>query len=161
MASDYGLRGVYVPLVTPFTEDDRVDLQALESLAASVLDAGARGMVALATTGEPTSLTTEERDATVGVIARVCGDRGGELIVGAGTYDTRTTIARHEALAEVPGVGGSLAVVPYYVRPSEEAIVRHFQAVAERSPVPVLLYNIPYRTGRGLGAAALPEITAT
>src|SRR3954467_5748463 len=129
MASDYRPRGVYVPLVTPLGEGDRVDLQALESLAAAVLEAGARGIVALATTGEPTSLTTEERDETVATIARVCADRGGELIVGAGTYDTRTTIARHEALAEVPGVRASLAVVPYYVRPPEVAIVRHFQVV--------------------------------
>ena len=83
------------------------------------------------------------------------------LVVGAGTNDTRTTIQRHEALADVPGVAASLAVVPYYVRPSEAAIVRHFQAVAERSPVPLIVYNIPYRTGRGLGADALLELAAT
>jgi 4-hydroxy-tetrahydrodipicolinate synthase len=161
MGSDYRPSGVYVPLVTPFTEDDRVDLAAVEALAAMVLEAGARGVIALATTGEPTSLTTEERDEVVATIARVCADRGGELIVGAGTNDTRTTIARHEALAELPGVRASLAVVPYYVRPSEEGIVRHFQLVAERSPVPLLLYNIPYRTGRGLGARSLLELAAT
>jgi 4-hydroxy-tetrahydrodipicolinate synthase len=79
-------------------------------------------------------------------------------VVGAGTNDTRTTIARHEALADVPGVAASLAVVPYYVRPSEPAVVAHFRVVAERSPVPVVLYNIPYRTGRGLGAASLLEL---
>jgi 4-hydroxy-tetrahydrodipicolinate synthase len=83
------------------------------------------------------------------------------LIVGAGTNDTRTTILRHEALAAVAGVAASLAVVPYYVRPSETAIVRHFQAVAARSPVPLIAYNIPYRTGRGLGAVALLELAAT
>ena len=83
------------------------------------------------------------------------------LVVGAGTNDTRTTIQRHEALAEVAGVAASLAVVPYYVRPSEAAIVRHFQAVAARSPVPLIAYNIPYRTGRGLGADALLELAAT
>jgi 4-hydroxy-tetrahydrodipicolinate synthase len=82
-------------------------------------------------------------------------------MVGAGTNDTRTTIARHEALAEVEGVTASLAVVPYYVRPSEAGIVEHFQAVAARSPVPIVVYNIPYRTGRGLGAAALLELAGT
>src|SRR3954451_9307982 len=123
MASDYRPGGAYVPLVTPFTEDDRVDLAAVEALATAVLDAGARGVIALATTGEPTSLTTEERDAVVACIGGVCADRGGELIVGAGTDDTRTTIARHAALAGVEGVRASLAVVPYYVRPSEVAIV--------------------------------------
>jgi 4-hydroxy-tetrahydrodipicolinate synthase len=152
---------VYVPLVTPFTEGDAVDLGALERLGRELLDAGARGLIALATTGEPTSLTEAERDQAVECVARVCADRGAELIVGAGTYDTRTTLARHEALANVPGVSASLAVVPYYVRPTEAAIVRHFQVVAERSPVPVLVYNIPYRTGRGLGAPALLELAAT
>jgi 4-hydroxy-tetrahydrodipicolinate synthase len=161
MASDFRPRGVLVPLVTPFTEGDAVDLAALETLAGEVLAEGAAGLVALATTGEPTSLTGAERDAVVATVARVCGDRGATLVVGAGTYDTRTTIARHEALAEVPGVAASLAVVPYYVRPSEAAIVEHFRVVAERSPVPVLIYNIPYRTGRGLGAAALLELAAT
>jgi 4-hydroxy-tetrahydrodipicolinate synthase len=161
MGSDLRLRGVYVPLVTPFTEDDAVDLGALEALARGVLDAGAAGVVALATTGEPTSLTEAERAATVDVCARVCGERGATLIVGAGTNDTRATIARHEALAGVPGVRASLAVVPYYVRPSEAAIVRHFQVVAERSPVPIVIYNIPYRTGRGLGPGALLELAAT
>jgi 4-hydroxy-tetrahydrodipicolinate synthase len=161
MASDLRPTGVFVPLITPFNEDDRVDLGALERLAAEVIEAGARGVVALATTGEATSLDSGERDAVVAACARVCADRAADLIVGAGTNDTRTTIARHEALASVPGVRASLAVVPYYVRPSEAAIVRHFQVVAERSPVPLLVYNIPYRTGRGLGAAALLELAAT
>jgi 4-hydroxy-tetrahydrodipicolinate synthase len=79
---------------------------------------------------------------------------------GAGTNDTRTTIARHEELAEVPGVVASLAVVPYYVRPSGAWIVAHFIEVAERSPVPLVIYNVPYRTGRGLGATSLLEIAA-
>src|SRR3954451_7945786 len=160
MASEFRPRGVFVPLVTPFTEDDRVDLDALERLAAAVLDEGAAGVVALATTGEPTSLTGAERDAVVASCAAVCAGKQATLIVGAGTYDTRTTIERHEALAEVPGAAASLAVVPYYVRPSEQAIVRHFELVAERSPVPVVIYNIPYRTGRGLGADALLELAA-
>src|SRR4051794_17045113 len=130
MASDYRPRGVYVPLVTPFTEDDRVDLGTVGALAAEVLDAGARGVIALATTGEPTSLTTEERDAVVERIGAVCADRGGELIVGAGTNDTRTTIARHAALAEAEGVGASLAGGPYYVRPSQAGVGRDFQGGA-------------------------------
>ncbi|HET6509302.1 MAG TPA: dihydrodipicolinate synthase family protein [Baekduia sp.] len=162
MPSAYRPSGLYVPVVTPFDADDRVDVGALENLAAHALDAGAKGVVALSTTGEPTSLDDAERAATVAALARVCADRGAELIVGAGTNDTRTTIARHEALGDLDhDVHASLAVVPYYVRPSEAGIVAHFQAVAERSPVPVVLYNIPYRTGRGLGAAALLELAAT
>jgi 4-hydroxy-tetrahydrodipicolinate synthase len=149
--------GLHVPLVTPFDERGAVDLAALERLAEEVLDGGADGLVALATTAEASSLDEREHDAVLAVCARVAVDRGAALIVGAGTNDTRTTIARHAAL----GVTASLAVVPYYVRPSEAAIVAHFQAVAARSPVPVVLYNIPYRTGRGLGAPALLELAGT
>jgi 4-hydroxy-tetrahydrodipicolinate synthase len=155
------LSGTYVPVVTPFDERGAVALDALERLVADCLAAGAAGVVALATTGEPSSLDDAERAAVLGACSRVCTDLGGQLIVGAGTNDTRTTIARHEALADVPGVTASLAVTPYYVRPSEAAVVAHLQLVAERSPVPVVAYNVPYRTGRGLGAAALLDLAAT
>src|SRR3954453_17114971 len=126
MASDLMPRGLFPPLITPFTEDDRPDLEALERLTAAVIDEGAAGIVALATTGEATSLTSEERDAVVATCAAVCADKNATLIVGAGTNDTRTTIERHEALAQTPEAKASLAVVPYYVRPTEQAIVRHF-----------------------------------
>lgn len=161
MASDLRPAGVFVPMVTPFAADGSVDLDCLEQLTAGVVGEGAAGVVALATTGEPHMLDEEERVAVVDVIARVCAATGATLVVGAGTNDTRTTVVRHEALAGVPGVRASLAVVPYYVRPSEAAVVRHFQVVAERSPVPLIVYNIPYRTGRGLGAPALLELAAT
>jgi 4-hydroxy-tetrahydrodipicolinate synthase len=161
VVAELHLRGVYVPLVTPFDRHDRVDLQALERLADDVLAAGAAGVVVLATTGEPSSLDDAERDAVVAACSRVCADRGAGLVVGAGTNDTRTTLARHEALADVPGVTASLAVVPYYVRPTEAAVVAHFQLVASRSPVPLITYNVPYRTGQGLAAASLLELAAT
>src|SRR5690348_1588176 len=161
MASELRPAGVFVPMVTPFAADGRVDLRCLEELTAGVIRDGAAGVVALATTGEPHMLDEAERADVVEVIAGVCEATGAVLVVGAGTNDTRTTIERHEALAAVPGVAASLAVVPYYVRPSEAGIVAHFQAVAERSPVPLVVYNIPYRTGRGLGAPALLELAET
>ena len=146
--------------MTPIDEAGRVDVACVERLAAESLDAGAAGIVALGTTGEASPLDDAERRDVVAACARVCGDKGARLIVGAGTNDTRTTIARHEELAEFPGVAASLAVVPYYVRPSEAGVVAHFTAVAERSPVPLVLYNVPYRTGRGLGATSLLELAA-
>jgi 4-hydroxy-tetrahydrodipicolinate synthase len=154
------LEGVFVPLITPFDEAGRVDAACLERLAAEALDAGAAGIVALGTTGEASALDDAERAQVVAACARVCGDKGAQLIVGAGTNDTRTTITRHERLGDVPGVVASLAVVPYYVRPSEAGIVAHFAAVAERSPVPLVLYNVPYRTGRGLRVDSLLELAA-
>src|SRR3954452_957573 len=142
MPSPYHPSGLLAPVVTPFAADGAIDLDALERLGGELLDGGATGLIALSTTGEPTALDAAERDAVVASCARVCADRGADLIVGAGTNDTRTTIERHEALGDVAGVRASLAVVPYYVRPSESAIVAHFQAVAERSPVPLVAYNV-------------------
>jgi 4-hydroxy-tetrahydrodipicolinate synthase len=150
-----------VPVITPFDHDCGIDEGALERHADAVLAAGAAGIVALATTGEATALDDEERLRVISVCAAVAHARDATFIVGAGTYNTRETVARHEALAEVPGVDASLAVVPYYVRPSEAAIVKHFQFVAERSPVPLIVYNIPYRTARGLGSTALLELAHT
>jgi hypothetical protein len=95
------LRGLYPPLVTPFDADGRVDLDALEALAAELIEEGADGLVALGSTAEPFALSDGESAAVVETIARVCVDRDAQLIVGAGTVDTRATIARHEALAEV------------------------------------------------------------
>jgi 4-hydroxy-tetrahydrodipicolinate synthase len=161
VAAAFAPRRLLVPLVTPFDGDGHVDGAALERLADDALSSGAEGLVALGTTGEPTSLDDAERALVVAICARVCGDHQAALVVAAGTNDTRTTIARHEALVDVPGARASLAVVPYYVRPSEPAIVAHFQAVAARSPVPLIVYNIPYRTGRGLGSAALLELAHT
>lgn len=161
MVAPLRLRGVHVPLVTPFGPDGRVAVDALERLADDALTAGAAGLVTLATTGEPTSLDERERSAVVAGCARVCADRGAALLVGAGTNDTRTTIERHEAPADVPGVTAALTVVPYYVRPTEAAVVAHLELVAARSPVPLVVYNVPYRTGRGLGADALLQLAGT
>jgi 4-hydroxy-tetrahydrodipicolinate synthase len=149
------LRGVYVPLITPFAADGSVALDAVESLTNEYLDAGAAGIVALGTTGETAALTAAERLAVIATCSRVCAARSAALIVGVGTNNTASTVAAVESLAGVPAVVGALVVVPYYVRPSIEGIVAHFRAVADASPVPVILYNIPYRTGRGLDAEAI------
>ena len=161
MVSAFRPQRVLVPVITPFDEAGRVAEDALERHVDEVLAAGAAGIVVLATTGEASSLDEREREAAVGICAGVCAAREAVLVVGAGTIDTRETIVLHEALADVPGVHASLAVVPYYVRPSESAIAAHFQAVAERSPVPLIVYNIPYRTGRGLGSGSLLELAGT
>jgi 4-hydroxy-tetrahydrodipicolinate synthase len=154
------IAGLYPPLITPYDPRGAVDLEALERLAGELIDGGATGLVALGSTGEPFALTDAEAAAVVDTVARVCANAGAQLIVGAGTADTRTTIERHEALAGVPGVTASLAVVPYYVRPAEHAVVAHFDAVAAASPVPVIAYDIPPRTGVKLSAGALLAIAA-
>ncbi|HUV11894.1 MAG TPA: dihydrodipicolinate synthase family protein, partial [Acidimicrobiia bacterium] len=158
MGSSMTLRGVYVPLVTPFAADGRVALDAVDRLAHEYLAAGAAGLVPLGTTGESPALDVAEQRAVVDVCAAVAAERGAQLIVGAGTNSTRTTIAAVERFADVPGLSAVLCVVPYYVRPSQAGIVAHYRAIAEQSPVPVIAYNIPYRTGRALEADALLEV---
>ena len=85
------LRGLYVPLITPFTDDGELATEALEKLAHAVIDAGAAGIVALGTTGEHATLTAAERHAVLDIAARVCRERGAALIAGAGSNDTAAT----------------------------------------------------------------------
>ena len=118
------------------------------------------GIVALGTTGEASSLDADEKHAVIDAIMRACSAAGTRVIVGTGSNNTDGTIRATAALADTPGVVGALVVVPYYVRPSVEGIVAHFQAVAAASPVPVIAYNVPTRTGRDLGAAGLLELAA-
>lgn len=159
-ATDPDLRGLWVPLVTPFAPDGAVDLDALDRLARRVLAEGATGLVALGTTGEPAVLDGDEPRVVIEHCAAICAELGRPLVVGAGTNSTRSTIAAVERLASVPAVVAALVVVPYYTRPSCDGVVEHFRAVAAASPVPLVAYNVPYRTGRGLGATDLLRIAA-
>jgi 4-hydroxy-tetrahydrodipicolinate synthase len=152
------LEGVYVPLITPFAPGGSVALDAVEQLCRDYLDAGCAGIVALGTTGESSALDAAEQRAVIDACARVCDDRSAQLVVGAGSNSTAKTIAAVEALAGTPALAATLIVVPYYVRPSEAGIVAHYQAVATASPVPVVIYNIPIRTGRNLGPAGMLEL---
>jgi 4-hydroxy-tetrahydrodipicolinate synthase len=161
VAGELDLRGVWLPLITPFASDGSVDVGAIERLCTEYLDAGVAGILALGTTGEPTSLDESEKHAVVDTCARVCAARGAPLIIGTGTNSTSTTIAATLAVAHVPALVAVLVVVPYYVRPSEAGIIEHFKTVAAASPVPIVIYNIPYRTGRLLGSAALLELAST
>jgi 4-hydroxy-tetrahydrodipicolinate synthase len=158
MTADVNLHGLWVPLVTPFDASDRVDLEAMQRLCHDSLRAGARGIVALATTGESTALDAEEKRAVVDACSEVCEQLGAPLIVGTGTNNTRSTVDATVALTDAPAVIAALVVVPYYVRPSDEGVLAHYRAVAQASRVPLVAYNIPYRTGKGLDAKALLEL---
>lgn len=150
------LSGLYVPLITPFNAADEIDTVALESLAHSVLDDGAAGIVALGTTAEVSTLTIDERRRVVDICAAVCEDHGAALIVGAGSNDTGGSVG---ALAGMdPRASAALTVVPYYSRPSEDGVVEHFRRLASASPVPLIVYHVPYRTGRPLSADTLVRL---
>jgi len=157
---DLTLAGLYVPLVTPFTAGGELAPDALEGLAHAVLDDGAAGIVALGTTGEPATLTAEERRSVLDVCARVCRERTATLIVGAGSNDTRASAEALAELATWPEISAALTVVPYYTRPSEEGVVAHFTTLAAGSPVPLIIYNIPYRTGQVVGWRSLRRLAS-
>jgi len=161
MVNDLDLRGVWVPLITPFDARGAVDVGAIERLCHEFSSAGVSGIVALGTTGEATALDADEKQAVIAAVVRACTAARTRVIVGTGSNNTEATIRATAALAETSGVVGALVVVPYYVRPSTSGIVAHFRAVAAASPVPVIVYNIPSRTGRDVGARGLLELAQT
>jgi len=151
------LCGVWVPIVTPFSSEGALDTTGLRQLADHILAEGATGLVALGTTGEPATLSGAERVEVVGICSSASDQAGAPLIVGAGTNSTAGTIHEINRLSAAGNAAAALVVVPYYTRPSEQAVVEHFHVVADASPIPIVIYNIPYRTGRGLGVEALLE----
>ena len=161
MASDVNLRGVYVAAVTPFAAEGKVAVDALGGLVQDYLAAGASGIVALGTTAEAAALTAAEKRSVIDVCSAACADHGAQLIVGAGGNNTASSVEAVKELAGTPALAAVLSVVPYYVRPSEAGIVEHFRHVAAASPAPLVVYNIPYRTGRGLGARSILELAGT
>jgi len=152
------LAGLFVPLITPFTATDDIAETALERLAHRVLDDGATGLVALGTTAETATLTDHERAAVLRVCASVCRERAALLIVGAGTNDTARSAADLAALRSHSEVHAALTLVPYYSRPGEAGVLAHFQALAGSSPVPLIIYNILYRTGQVVSWSSLRQL---
>ncbi|MFE9688965.1 dihydrodipicolinate synthase family protein [Micromonospora sp. NPDC005806] len=144
------LTGLYVPLITPFDERGAVARDALAALAHEVLDAGAAGLVALGTTAEPHALADAERRTVVELIAEACRDRRAGLLVGAHTDDALRALGSD--------VTAALCLVPPFLRPGEEAVLAHFARLAEASPVPLVAYHVPYRTGQELSAGALRRL---
>ncbi|MFE7414627.1 dihydrodipicolinate synthase family protein [Streptomyces laurentii] len=155
MAQDFFPYGIHVPLVTPFAPDGRLDLDALAGLAHTALDDGAVGLVALGTTGETAALDPDERRAVVDTCARVCRERDAQLVVGAGHGATAAAARDLAALARVPEIRAALVAVPAFVRPARDGVIAHFTRLAADSPVPLIVYHIPYRTGLPVDAATL------
>jgi len=154
------LNGLYVPLITPFTASGELASGALEGLAHQVLGDGAAGLVTLGTTGEPATLTEAERHRVLDICSGVCRERSATLIAGAGSNDTAASARDLAGLSAWPEVSAALTVVPYYTRPSEAGVVAHFTALAAESPVPLVIYNIPQRTGQAVGWRALQRLAA-
>lgn len=147
------LRGTGVALVTPFDQSGEVDYPALKNLIHSVLDNGCEYVVTLGTTGETPVLTKEEKIRIIEFTYETVGGKA-PVVVGVGGNDTRALIKDLQSLP-LQQATAVLSASPYYNKPSQEGIFQHYKALAAVSPKPVLLYNVPGRTGRGMTTATV------
>lgn len=144
------LKGMGVALITPFKEDESVDYDALSRLVDYQLQNGTDYLVVLGTTAETPTLTESEKKSILElVISRVNGQI--PIILGEGGNNTHA-IADKLKKADYTGVDGILSVVPYYNKPSQEGIYQHYKTISEASPLPIILYNVPGRTGVNMTA---------
>jgi 4-hydroxy-tetrahydrodipicolinate synthase len=162
MADTHTFGRLLTAMVTPFTDDLEVDYKQAQKLARAMLDTGSDGVIVSATTGEAPTLTHDEKLSLFRAIKEAVGSDG-QVLAGTSVYSTRDSVALSKE-AQAAGVDGLLLVVPYYNRPTQEGIYRHFEAIASAVDIPGVLYNIPSRTGRNMEpetvirTAALPNI---
>lgn len=140
--------GCATALVSPFTPDGALDEAALRRLIAMQADAGIDALVLLGTTGEPCTLTMAERERVI-VIGLEAARGAMPVIVGTGANDTRRAI-EYAKQARALGAQGQLCVTPYYNKATQEGLARHFLAIADSCDLPMILYNVPARTGMSL-----------
>jgi 4-hydroxy-tetrahydrodipicolinate synthase len=134
---------VLTAIVTPFSADGSVNVEKFRELAQHLVDHGSDGLVVAGTTGESPTLSDDEKLELFAAALDAVGDRA-SVVAGTGTYDTRHS-AHLTARAHELGVDGFLVVTPYYSKPPQRAIVRHFEEIASRTDKPVVVYNIPSR----------------
>lgn len=150
--------GVGTALITPFTKKGTLDETAVRKLAARQVEAGVHFLVPCGTTGEAPTLSSEERRKVVEIVVDEADGRA-MVLAGAGGYDTRDVI-KSIAELEKTGAHGILSVTPYYNKPTQEGLYQHFKAIAERTKLPIVLYNVPGRTGCNIEPATLARLAA-
>jgi 4-hydroxy-tetrahydrodipicolinate synthase len=150
---NYFLKGTGVALVTPFNGSGSIDYESLTTLLEHVIAGGVEYLVAMGTTGESVALSKQEKKAVLNHIIEVNAGRL-PLVVGIGGNNTASIIEDIRA-TNFENISAILSVSPYYNKPSQEGIFQHYKVIAEESPVPVILYNVPGRTGSNI----LPETT--
>lgn len=151
----FELSGAWTALITPF-RDGRIDEPALRSLVEVNIVGGVSGLVACGTTAETPTLSAEESQRVIEIVIAQAAGRV-PVMVGAGTNNTESTLARTRE-AQAAGASAALIVMPYYNRPTQEGLYQHIRYVAERCDLPIVLYNVPGRTGSDLQAATVARL---
>ncbi|MFO7617681.1 MAG: 4-hydroxy-tetrahydrodipicolinate synthase [Bacteroidales bacterium] len=159
-------RGTGVALVTPFRANGSIDFPALKRVVEHIVSGGADFLVALGTTAETPTLSSDEKKSVVETILEVNGGRL-PVVLGVGGNDTAALLRQLSVLPDA-GIDAILSVAPYYNKPNQAGLFRHFEAVAGQSPLPVIIYNVPSRTGSNISAETtlklafeFPNIIAT
>jgi 4-hydroxy-tetrahydrodipicolinate synthase len=143
-------------MVTPFDESGEIDEAALAGLVAHLLDTGHETLVVNGTTGESATTSDDEKTRVVRLVAGLAGENA-KVIAGIGSADTRHTVHLAEQAAAA-GADGLLVVTPYYSRPAQAGLVAHFEAVADATDLPVVLYDIPARTATAISTETLTRL---
>ena len=138
-------KGLGIALVTPFTADGEVDYKAIQRLVEYQIQNGADFLCILATTGETPCLSAEEKNNIKNLVVEISRGRL-PILMGCGGNNTRAVVVELKT-SDWTGIDGVLSVCPYYNKPSQEGLYQHFKTIAEASPLPVVLYNVPGRTG--------------
>jgi 4-hydroxy-tetrahydrodipicolinate synthase len=158
-------RGLGVAMVTPFNIDGSIDYAGLEKLTNHLIDGGVNYLVVMGTTGENPTIDTIEQQEILQKIKEVNAGRL-PIVFGIGGNNTAAVVDRLKS-ENLVGVDGILSVSPYYNKPSQDGIYQHFKAISDATPLPVIMYNVPGRTGSTVSVettlriAALPNIVAT
>ena len=149
-------KGTGIALITPFKQDQSVDTESLIRIVNHVIDNGADFLVALGTTSEAPTLNAEEKKLVVDTILKTNANRL-PVLLGMGGNNTQAVVEAVKA-QDFTGIQGILSVVPYYNKPNQRGMRAHFEAIADASPVPVVVYNVPGRVGVNLQAATCVEL---
>jgi 4-hydroxy-tetrahydrodipicolinate synthase len=147
--------GTFTALVTPFRNGE-VDVEALEGMVEFQIQHGVSGLVPCGTTGETPAMSEAEDRVVVGTVVRIANGRV-PIIAGTGSNSTDMAI-KYTKMAQEVGADGSLQIAPYYNKPTQEGLYRHFAAIAESTELPLVLYNIPGRTGVTISAETMARL---
>ena len=145
-------------IITPFNKEGKVDYPGLKELTEHLINTGSNGFVIGGTTGETATMTHDEKIELYTKFAQIIAGRV-PVIAGTGSNNTAQTVAFTQEVGQIPGIDMALVVAPYYNKPNQRGIIAHFEKVAENSPVPIIIYNIPGRTGIKISKETLVSLS--